>query len=57
MSDDLKTAKTALAKLHQNMEAMNKLAKPSYPRDQADGAHAGTEYRASMAILARVEIG
>ena len=30
MSDDLKTAKTALAKLHQDMEAINKLAKPSY---------------------------
>ena len=30
MSDDLKTAKTALAKLHQDMEAINRLAKPSY---------------------------
>jgi len=30
MSDDLKTAKTALAKLHQDMEAINKLPKPSY---------------------------
>lgn len=30
MSDDLKTAKTALAKLHHDMEAINKLAKPSY---------------------------
>ena len=28
--DDIKTAKTALAKLHQDMEAINKLAKPSY---------------------------
>ncbi|MDR2548965.1 MAG: hypothetical protein LBD10_01980 [Desulfobulbus sp.] len=27
--DDLKTAKTALAKLHQDMEAINRLAKPS----------------------------
>lgn len=30
MPDDLKTAKTALAKLHHDMEAINKLAKPSY---------------------------
>lgn len=30
MSDDLKTAKTALANLHQDMEAINRLAKPSY---------------------------
>lgn len=30
MSDELKTAKTALAKLHQDMEAINRLAKPSY---------------------------
>ena len=30
MSDDLKTAKTALAKLHQDMEAINRLVKPSY---------------------------
>jgi len=30
MPDDLKTAKTALAKLHQDMEAINRLAKPSY---------------------------
>ena len=30
MSDDLKTAKTALAKLHHDMEAINKLAKPPY---------------------------
>ena len=30
MSDDLKTAKTALAKLHHDMEAINRLAKPSY---------------------------
>jgi len=30
MSDDLKTAKTALAKLHQDMEAVNRLARPSY---------------------------
>lgn len=30
MSDDFKTAKTALAKLHQDMEAINRLAKPSY---------------------------
>ena len=30
MSDDLKTAKTALAKLHQDMEAINRLAKPPY---------------------------
>ena len=30
MSDDLKTAKTALAKLHQDMEAINLLAEPSY---------------------------
>jgi hypothetical protein len=30
MSDDLKTAKTALAKLHLDIEAINKLAKPSY---------------------------
>lgn len=30
MSDDLKTAKTALAKIHQDMEAINRLAKPSY---------------------------
>ena len=30
MPDDLKTAKTALAKLHQDMEAINNLAKPSY---------------------------
>ncbi len=30
MSDDLKTAKTALTKLHQDMEAINRLAKPSY---------------------------
>lgn len=28
--DDIKTAKTALAKLHQDMEAINRLAKPSY---------------------------
>lgn len=30
MSDDFKTAKTALAKLHQDMEAINRLATPSY---------------------------
>ena len=30
MSDDLKTAKTALAKLHQDMEAINRLAMPPY---------------------------
>ena len=30
MSDDLKTAKNALAKLHQDMEAINQMAKPSY---------------------------
>ncbi|CUR48861.1 hypothetical protein [Alloalcanivorax xenomutans] len=30
MSDDFKTAKTALAKLHQDMEAINRLARPSY---------------------------
>ena len=30
MSDDLKTAKMALAKLHQDMEAINRLARPSY---------------------------
>lgn len=30
MSDDFKTAKTALAKLHQDMKAINRLAKPSY---------------------------
>ncbi|TKB07799.1 hypothetical protein [Desulforhopalus sp. IMCC35007] len=30
MSDDLKTAKTALAKLHQDMEAINRLAKAPY---------------------------
>jgi hypothetical protein len=30
MSDNLKTAKSALAKLHQEMDAINRLAKPSY---------------------------
>jgi len=30
MSDNLKTAKSALAKLHQDMEAINRLTKPSY---------------------------
>ena len=30
LSDDFKTAKTALAKLHQDVEAVNRLAKPSY---------------------------
>jgi len=30
MPDDFKTAKTALAKLHQDIEAINRLAKPSY---------------------------
>jgi len=30
MSDDLKTAKTALAKLHQDMDAINRLARPPY---------------------------
>ena len=30
MSDNLKTAKSALAKLHQDMEAINRLAKPPY---------------------------
>ncbi|MFH1882438.1 MAG: hypothetical protein ABIL62_06995 [Planctomycetota bacterium] len=30
MSDNLKTAKSALAKLHQDMDAINRLAKPSY---------------------------
>jgi hypothetical protein len=30
MPDDLKSAKSALAKLHQDMEAINRLAKPSY---------------------------
>lgn len=30
MSDDLKTAKTAFAKLHQDMDAVNRLAKPPY---------------------------
>ncbi|MBM9615718.1 hypothetical protein JWJ90_15725 [Desulfobulbus rhabdoformis] len=30
MSDDLKSTKSALAKLHQDMEAINRLAKPSY---------------------------
>jgi hypothetical protein len=32
MPDNLKTAKSALAKLHHDMEAINKLAKPSYLR-------------------------
>jgi len=30
MSDNFKTAKTALSKLHQDMEAISRLAKPSY---------------------------
>lgn len=30
MLDDLKTTKSALTKLHQDMEAINRLAKPSY---------------------------
>ena len=30
MSDDLKIAKSAIVKLHQDMEAINRLAKPSY---------------------------
>ena len=30
MSDDFKTAKTALAKLHQDMDAIDRLVKPSY---------------------------
>ena len=30
MPDDIKTAKTALAKPHHDMEAINRLAKPSY---------------------------
>jgi len=30
MLDDIKTAKTFLAKLHQDMDAINRLAKPSY---------------------------
>ena len=30
MSDDLKSAKSALTKLHQDMESINRLAKPSY---------------------------
>lgn len=30
MSDDFKTAKSTLAKLHQDMESINRLAKPSY---------------------------
>ncbi|NTU50143.1 MAG: hypothetical protein HGA87_04535 [Desulfobulbaceae bacterium] len=30
MSDNLKTAKSDLAKIHQDMEAINRLAKPSY---------------------------
>ena len=30
MSDNLKTAKSALAKIHQDTEAINRLAKPSY---------------------------
>lgn len=29
MPDDLKTARTALAKLHQDLDAINRLAKPS----------------------------
>lgn len=32
MLDNLKTAKNTLAKLHNDMEAINRLAKPSYPR-------------------------
>lgn len=31
MSDDLKTPKTALAKLHRDMEAINRMTKPPYP--------------------------
>lgn len=31
ISDDLKTAETALAKLHRDMEAINRLPKPPYP--------------------------
>lgn len=31
MLDDFKSVKTALAKLHQDMEAINRLARPSYP--------------------------
>ncbi|MBN1142271.1 MAG: hypothetical protein JXB25_10840 [Deltaproteobacteria bacterium] len=30
MPDNLKTAKSALAKLHQDMDAINRLAKPPY---------------------------
>lgn len=30
MPDNLKTAKSALAKIHQDMESINRLAKPSY---------------------------
>ncbi len=30
MSNDLKTAKTTIAKLHQDMETINRLTKPSY---------------------------
>ena len=30
MSDDFKTAKTALAKIHQDIEAINRATKPSY---------------------------
>lgn len=30
MPDDIKTAKAALAKLHHDMEAINKLARPFY---------------------------
>ncbi len=30
MSDDLRAAKSAIAKLHQDMEAISRLAKPSY---------------------------
>lgn len=32
MPDDLKTAKSALAKVHQDMDALNRLANPSYLR-------------------------
>jgi hypothetical protein len=30
LCDNLKTAKSALAKIHQDMESINRLAKPSY---------------------------
>lgn len=53
MSDDLKTAKTALAKLHQDMEAINRLANPSYLRVIEQMEHTMEPFRRQQLEISR----